>query len=85
MGLRSSVVAVSGHGGRSLHAVLHHYLVASLVHLYFAIVGDLLLLCDDPDILAAVQASVVYLRLEGEMSDLGEIDIVHFDEVFHGL
>ena len=75
------MLAHSGHVGALLDGVLPQDIKVGLALELLPLVGDLLLLCDDPDALAAIKGLIGDLRLEGEALDLGEIDILHLEEL----
>ena len=72
------MLAHSGHVGALLDSVLTQDIEVGLALEFLPLVGDLLLLGDDPDALAAIEGLIGDLRLEGEALDLGEVDVLHF-------
>jgi hypothetical protein len=65
-----------------LYGVSRKDLIVSILFKFVSIVGDLLLVGDDADTLAAVEGRVSDLGLEGEKFDLGEVQVIHLDQIF---
>jgi hypothetical protein len=65
-----------------LNGVSRKDLIVSILFKFVSVVGDLLLVGDDADTLAAVEGRVSDLGLEGEKFDLGEVQVIHLDQIF---
>jgi hypothetical protein len=79
-GLSLTVVASLGEVGALLDAVLSHDTEVSLLLKFLSVTADFLLLCNHSNIFGSIEASVSNLCLERKMSDLGQVEVVHFNE-----
>jgi hypothetical protein len=65
-----------------LNGVSRKDLIVSILFKFISVIGDLLLVGDDADTLAAVEGRVSDLGLEGEKFNLGKVQVIHLDQVF---
>jgi hypothetical protein len=80
--LRLHHLALLGQLRALLYGVSRKDLIVSILFKFVSVVGDLLLVGDDADTLAAVEGRVSDLGLEGEKFDLGEVQVIHLDQIF---
>jgi hypothetical protein len=78
--LSLTVVASLGEAGALLDAVLSHDTEVSLRFKFLSVTTDFLLLCNHSNIFGSIEAGISNLRLERKMSDLGQVEVVHFNE-----
>lgn len=67
--------------GRLLNNITHQHVGVSFLFKLFTVIGHQLVLSDNSHTLVAIQGCVRDLSLEGELFDLGHININHLDEL----